>query len=326
MNGISSDVYGDEGILIVTGNEILRIGMKLLGWSEKQLKRQSKKFDAKRIYWFIANFGASPLVVVHVWEAMQRTDVAAARIDNATLDELSNLLFTFHFLKAHPTEGQQQNEWHMHVCDQKLSDDIWKMLLRIQALKIETIVWPPTEEIGDTVWIGTVDSTHVKTEEPKHPKLSQEESNHPNLSKDALSYKHHAPAFVYEIVVSLWSSRIIWMRGPFLAETSGIQMFSTRGGLMKKLQKTNVKLIAHHGYRGFNEILSRPNSYDNPDVKKFKSRALMRHQAVIAKIKTLLCTDSAQFCHDMSKFKICFEASVVITQYRMEISEPVFGI
>jgi hypothetical protein len=42
------------------------------------------------------------------------------------------------------------------------------MLLKIQALKEKKIVWPSEEEIGDNIiWVGSIDGTHIKTQEPK---------------------------------------------------------------------------------------------------------------------------------------------------------------
>ena len=238
------------------------------------------------------------------------------------MDDLENLLFALQFLKVYPTEGQRQNKWHQ--CDRVLRDNCWDILLRLQALKATKIVWPTAAEIGDNIWIGTVDGTHVKTQEPNHPELPKDPK--------AFSYKNKAAGFSYEIAVLLWESRIIWINGPFPASRHDATIFAMPGGLREKLQGTGVKLIADRGYGGHSDTISTMNAHDSPEVSNLKTRARLRQESVNSKIKTLRITDSARFRHrgthtdGQLKFKICFEAAVVVTQYKMEINEPLFDV
>jgi hypothetical protein len=41
-----------------------------------------------------------------MWIDLQRTEMEDARINAATEDDLSQLLYTLHFMKSYPTEGQ----------------------------------------------------------------------------------------------------------------------------------------------------------------------------------------------------------------------------
>jgi hypothetical protein len=322
-SGSSSDSDSDSNAtLVFTGDEILRIGLKLLGWNEEQLARKSKNRHEKHTNLFTCDYGANPHVVAVIFSDLQTTYIAAAKIHNATMDDLEQLLFALHFLKVYPTEGQRQNKWHQ--CDRVLRDNAWDILLRLQALKATKIVWPTAAEIGDNIWIGSVDGTHVKTQEP----------NHPDLPKDpkAFSYKSQAAGMSYEIVVLLWESRIIWINGPYLASTHDTTIFAKPGGLKEKLQGSGLRLIADRGYGGHSDTISTMNSHDSPEVSNLKTRARLRQEAVNSKIKTLRVTDSARFRHrgehtdGQSKFKICFEAAVVVTQYKMEINEPLFDV
>jgi DDE superfamily endonuclease len=319
-----SDILGsdDDSILILTGDDILRHGLKLLGWTDEQLHRNSKNKRQKHTDWFKSDYGASPQVVAQIFEDLQTTTIASSRIHSASLHDVSHLLFTLNFLKVYPTDDQRQNKWHL--CDKSLREHCWSMLLRLQALKATKIVWPTAAEIGNNIFIGSVDGTHVETEEPNHPVFPKD--------KTAFSYKNHAAGLAYELVVSLFSSHIIWMNGPFPASIHDNKIFNSPGGLREKLQGTGLRLIGDSGYQGNDDIVSRLNSLDSPEVSKFKTRARLRHEAVNAKIKTLRCTDSGRFRHKgnhtdgQPKFKIFFEASVVVTQYKMEISEPLFDI
>jgi DDE superfamily endonuclease len=297
-----SSSSSDDAIasLIFTRDEMLYHGLSLLGWTDDKLDRNSKNKDAKHDSWFSSEYGAGPHVVAQIWEDLLTTDIQDAKLSDATREDVSNLLYTLHLIKCYPTEGQRQNKWH--ACDRKLRDDGWSMLVRLQALKVSKIVWPSDEEIGDDIWVGVVDGTHVKTEEPNHPELPKD--------PQAFSYKNHAAGLSYELVTSLSESRIIWMNGPFPAGMNDIQIFSSPGGLREKLAGTGLRLIADHGYRGADDLLSRPNSLDSPQVAKFKTRARMRHESVNGKIKTLRCTDSARFRHKgdhkdgQQKFKV----------------------
>ena len=205
-----------------------------------------------------------------------------------------------------------------------MRDNGWSTLLRIQELKSVKIFWPTDEEIGDNIWLGVVDGTHIKTEEPNHPEFPKDPK--------AFLYKNHSAGLSYELVSSLSESRIIWMNGPFPAGMNDFQIFNSPGGLREKLTEKRLRLIADHGYKGADDVLSCPNSRDSPEVAEFKTRAHMRHELLNGKIKTLRCTDSARFRHKgnhkdgQSKFKICFEAAVVVTQYKMENGEPLFDI
>lgn len=318
----SSDGSYGGNILILTGEEVLKHGLLLLGWTEDKLARKSKNRLEKHAAWFHVDFGASHHVVAQVFADVQTTDIAAAQIHSATMKDLDYLLFAFHFLKVYPTEGQRQNRWHQ--CDKRLRENGWDMLLRIQALKAAKIKWPTAAEIADNIWIGSVDGTHVKTMEPTHPVYPKD--------PDAFSYKNRAAGLSYEIVVSMWESKIIWMNGPYLASYHDSTIFDEPGGLREKMQGTGKRLIGDRGYSAHDDIVSTMNSHDSAEVSKLKIRARLRHEGVNSKIKTLRATDSARFRHmgkhhdGQDKFKICMEAAIVITQYKMEITEPLFDI
>ena len=317
-DSLSSD---DDDILILTGDNMLRHGLKLLGWTDRQLDRKSRRKREKQFFLFKSDYGASPHVVAQIFEDLQTTNIVAAQIRNASLEDVCFLFFALNILKVYPTEGQRQNKWHR--CDKKLREHGWDMLLRLQALKTAKIVWPTAAEIGNNIFIGSVDGTHVEIEEPNHPVFPKD--------KTAFSYKNHSAGLAYEIVVSLSESRIIWINGPFPASMHDSKIFNSPGGLRARLEGTGLRLIGDSGYQGNDDIVSRLNSMDSQEVSKFKTRARLRHEAVNAKIKTLRCTDSGRFRHKgnhkgQSKFQVFFEAAVVITQYKMEISEPLFDI
>jgi DDE superfamily endonuclease len=314
-----SDADDDlDGVFILTGDEIMRHGLLLLGYKAEQLDRQSKHRREKHTAMFKGDYGASPQVVARIFEDLQTTNIPSAKIHAANMNDASHLLYTLAFMKSYPTEQQRANKWHL--CDRLLRDNGWDMMKRLQALKATKIVWPTEAEIGDQVFIGSIDGTHVKTNEPNHPDF-------PKNTK-AFSYKNKAAGLSYEIVLSLSSSKIIWMNGPFLASVHDAKIFKSPGGLKAKLQGTGLRLIADSGYGGkaHHQYISQLSSHDSPEVTNFKVRARMRHEGCNGRLKTFRIIDSARFRHGQEKFKIAFEACAVVTNYKMEISEPLFDV
>ena len=97
-------------------------------------------------------------------------------------------------------------------------------------------------------------------------------------------------------------------------------------GLGRKLKKLGKKGIADGGYPGYPSLLSLPNnSHDEPEVRKFKSRARLRHESFNRMLKTFECL-SGTFRHGKARLQTCFEACAVITQYKMERGCPLYDI
>lgn len=303
----------DPHLISFTPTELLNRGLKLLGWNDKQIKRKSKKRWAKWTTRFAADFGAKPHVLCQIWEDLQQTTINEAYLspDERNID---HFLYAMNFLKAYPTEKQRENKWH--VSDRILRDSGWSTIAKIAALQEDKIKWP--DNFGNDIWVGTVDGTMIKSHEPNHEKYPKD--------RKAFSFKHHASGYNYEIVLSLVESKIIWLNGPFKAGTNDIQMLTCEDGLCDLLRHQQKRLIADSGYRGYDDIISRANSMDSPAVSKFKNRARCRHESVNGLIKQFKSVDNAGFRHGIEKFAICFDAVAVITQYRMELGEPLFEV
>ena len=193
---------------------------------------------------------------------------------------------------------------------------IWYFVKKIQALQADVVCWPENN-FGDDIWIGCVDGTHIRTYEPK-------DENFPKNRK-AFSYKNHSAGLDYELMLSLYESKCVWMNGPFLAGENDTSIFGKSGGLAEKLRELGKKVIADNGYRGYDDVVSRPNSQDSQQVRDFKTRARQRQESYNGKLKNFGCLDGT-FRHGKERFAQCFEAVVAITQLKMELAEPVFDI
>lgn len=218
-----------------------------------------------------------------------------------------------HHLKRYPTELEREATFDISRMWGR--DWCWYYIEKVQALKVQKITWPD-DNFGNDIWAITVDGTHCCIEEPRHPVLSKNPSFY--------SHKFAKAGLDYELGVSLSESKLVWMNGPFKAGENDVSIFASHG-LLDKLRTTNKKGIADRGYGGHPNHLSTPNAHDSKEVKKFKARALMRHETFNALTKTFDCL-SGQFCHSIDRFKTCFEAVCVICQYQMENGNPLFDI
>ena len=120
-------------------------------------------------------------------------------------------------------------EWCRYICE------------RIQALKLEkvsatslylllepcvTVLLTPLQialpQKFNSTFIMSIDGTHSRILEPKHPARSR--------NPQFYSHKCNGPAVAYEIAMSLWESKVLWVGGPFPAASHDISMFR-QGGL-----------------------------------------------------------------------------------------------
>jgi hypothetical protein len=120
------------------------------------------------------------------------------------------------------------------------------------------------------------------------------------------------------------TQRLVWMNGPFKAGTSDKKIFPKQG-LMAKLASLGKKGIGDKGYSGkrYRHVMSTPNAFDTYGVKKFKSRALKRHENFNGMTKRFKCLDT-RFRHGVSEFKYYFESICVICQYQIENGMPLY--
>ena len=114
------------------------------------------------------------------------------------------------------------------------------------------------------------------------------------------------------------------MNGPWKAGKSDLQIF-IGGGLRDKLLAVGKKAIGNGIYRGYQDVVSYPNSQDSRPVAKFKSQALKRHKTFNGMTKCFQILRQA-FCHGVGKIGIAFEAVAVVCQYKIEAEEPLYDI
>ena len=296
-----------------TTREVLREGLELV-YSEKRILRvegdpYSSKTNVQR---FKDHYGANPVVVAHMWGDLQTNSIPKGRIN---VLKFNYFLIAMNFLYRYHRESEREAQFDKSP--KTLRNWTWYYLVKIQLLQAIKIVFPSAEEIGEMKIFMSVDGTHSLFHEIAHHELSQ---NRPYFSHK----KSHA-GLCYELGIHLFESRIIWMRGSFPAGSNDKSIFADEGGLRDKLAALGKKAVGDKGYTGYSEQCSTYNAFDHPAVMKFKSRAQMRHEQVNGMLKEFSCLGD-MFRHEQDKFEVCFEASCVICQYRMEHGEPLYDL
>ena len=183
-------------------------------------------------------------------------------------------------------------------------------------LKAVKITWPDNI-FGDDILAINVDGTHCWIQEPQHPTLS--------MDSDYFSHKYGKAGLNYELEVSIFESRLVWMNGPFPAGSNDMKVFKKPEGLKAKLRVVGKRAIGDGGFSGHPKEINSPNAHDSLEVKTFKGRALKRHKKFNGYTKNFDCL-KGRFRHSVDRFKCCFEAVCVICQYQMENGSPLYEV
>ena len=172
---------------------------------------------------------------------------------------LKYFLMALNFLKEYNKEGARERVWN--YSQKWCRDRTWEMVRRIAVMEATKIVWPDNEEFGPVILVGSVDGTHILTEERSHPIWSH--------NSDYYSHKFNKAGLSFEVVCSLSESRIIWLNGPFPAGKSDIKIF-VEEGLKDKLLACNKCLVGDRGYRGHQMVVITPNAHDSCSIVRSK--------------------------------------------------------
>ena len=290
--------------------QVLTVGLTLAGFD---LSRSSNPESAWNLRRFKSFYGSSHAAIADLWEDLMMTPIDAARID---LDDdcLETFFVAMFFLKTYSCE-------HIMAGLYKHSEQAVRGYCRyycakVQALKDQVIVWP--EEWADQekeIFVFTVDGVHCRVKERSHPTLYRDTKIY--------SHKFHQAAFVYELAISIREPRLVHIAGPRDASVNDLRVFREEG-LMEKVPP-GKRGIADSAYGSEGDVISFRNPNDEPEVKKFKARALARHESFNNRIKMFGCL-AQKWRHDLEDHKMVFEAICVIMQYQIDNGSPIFDV
>lgn len=161
----------------------------------------------------------------------------------------------------------------------------------------------------------TVDGIHCVVREPSTAELSKNPAY--------FSHKHHHAGVDYEIGLSVFTSQVIWVNGPFPAGENDISIFKNRG--LSEMIPEGCWAIADNGYRGVVKKIRTSSSLDTSAVRKLKSRAKARHESFNGKLKNFDVV-SRTWRHAVEKHSIAFKAVCVVCQYQMDNGSPLWDV
>jgi hypothetical protein len=150
-----SDGYElDEGLLMYTSKDILKIGRWLVGCKEQRIWHANKTTNSEQL-WRL--FGSDQHVYATIWEDFQMTDVEKAQVCPADLvhDEMKIMryfLTAMHHLKRYPTALER--EAMFDISD--ITGGYWVCFYVEKAVKITL----PNDNFGDDIFMMTVDGAH----------------------------------------------------------------------------------------------------------------------------------------------------------------------
>ena len=296
----------------LTPAQMLEIGLKRLGFSDKEIQRRSEVTNTDD---FAGSFGPSPTVAADLWQRLITTTNPIAKID-PTKHFVNDFLVALHWLRKYPTG--LDFKVNLKIGPKTGRKWAWFYTRKIAALKNEIIIWP---DEWNTIFIITVDGVHFRIQEPMPPPdpITGEQYRY---DKEYFTHKDGGAGLAYEIAISIFENRVVWVNGPFKAGMGDLEIFKSK--LKDKIPK-GKRVLGDRGYRGLPDIISFYNSLDVDPVREFKERALSRHENFNYRMKRYDVL-SQIFRHDHEQHDVVFDAVLVICQLDLMLESPLFDV
>ncbi len=265
---------------LLSPSDIMKIGLEFFRF------QAGNKSQEHSVHVFRKFYGSLPLDLADMWYDLTTTDIPEAKVDKKEISMKGLRMFfaAHHFLWTYPKNAQLLAS-KFGICERySRGDPLWKWIKKIQALKTKKIVWHEGLNSPNTeIFCVTVDGVDFRMWEKKHPEYPVDSKYY------SKKYKHCGAK--YELAVSVFHPKIVWMNGPFRGGKHDLEVFR-EDGLKAKIPQGKIA-IADRGYRtdrtDEQEMLALPNDLDDKELKNFKSRARMRHESVNGRIKFFEC-------------------------------------
>ena len=290
---------------ILTAEQVLVKGLKKLHVTEQQIGRRLQFTNEQD---FAACYGPPPVVVAELWSLLQTTTNDEARID-PTKHFFNDFLIALHWMKLNPTERSRKV---LLGCSRTTGRKwSWLYTRKIAALKDELIVWPGSFRTRFTV---TVDGVHFHIKEPTHSEYK--------IDTGYFSHKHGGAGVDYEIAISIFEPRVLWINGPYPSGIGDREIFKNR--LRAMIPRGHIALM-DRGYRGGGKCVSTVNGLDSDELNEFKTRALARHENFNSRLKRYAILRERFRCQH-NKHGVVFTAVACICQLEMIHGSPLFDV
>lgn len=139
------------------------------------------------------------------------------------------------------------------------------------------------------------------------------------------THKFHAHGLRYEVALSLLTSSIVWISGPYMPGVyNDVMIF--RDGLIHQLEE-GERVEADDGYIGeCPRFCKCPGGFHGRlDQERMRGRVRMRHETVNKRLKQFACL-TKKFRHSAEKHSACFRGAAILTQLAIEGGEELFDV
>jgi hypothetical protein len=306
--------FADVARDLFSPEEMLKNGLQFL-----QIHTFGKS-ESWKLGKFRSHYGADPITLANQWYDLCLTDIPGAKLTpkERSLDGLKRFLMAHFFLWQYPKNSVSFAS-RFKICERYArGEHVWYWVDKIAALKEKVIVW--TEDLdamGTSVFSFSVDGTDFKAFEKKHPTLNQD--------KKDCSKKFNHGAMKYEIAMSVFEPRCVWIYGPHRGAKHDLTIFREQ---LKGKIKPWKKVIADSGYVSSQPdeiMLCPPNTMDSKELAKFKSRARLRHETFNGRLKDYLIL-SQTYRHSRDHHRSVVYAVAATIQYEMNNGAPIFDV
>jgi hypothetical protein len=313
-------------------DDIMALGLDFGGYGID--RRASINKLATKVAYFVSFYGHAPATFVPLFDDLCNSEAALDVLQRPPV--LSEVLMMANWFKEGLTFNSLGGKFKMNP--NTATKKCWKYAEAVAAMyaeKVRTfaVLVPPMHHDDKTlkvlfdflflfqimfgpfpagkVFILTVDGTHFRIKEPRS-----------DPSSKWYSHKFNSPGLAYELAISTYENRICWTSGPFPASVHDITIY--RGGL-KALMPPGCKGIGDSGYAGETDTITVIRPGDSTELKKFKEAARARQENVNGRLKEFAILEK-RWPYHRDKHAMVFKALVVMTQYDIETTRPLFDL
>lgn len=296
---------------------------EILDYAFEFMNLEKKKKAHQNIERFHKNFGSDPLVISDIWADLISQKIITTKKDRSDWG-LIRFFVAIHFMWAYPRSADllaQAFDDSISVND-CYGKPLWIWVQRIGALKSYVIVFDPELELG-AINIATVDGTDFLTNEQKTGEF--------NIDSKMMSHKFHHGGLKHIIAISIWRAKMVYLSTSTRGGESDKNMYMEE---LHDLIPEGKCVICDRAFASSDDkdeesaavakkLRQINDDADSDKVKKFKARALARHETLNGRLKNYAILRS-YFRHDKENHGDAFEAVCVMVQYQMDRGHPIF--
>lgn len=269
---------------------------------------------------FHKHFGSSPLDIAEMWYDLCSYNDTMQKKEK-THKGFKRFLAAHYWLWCKPKNASLFASRFGCCKDYVQGEQLWKWIERIALLASKKIVWDRSIDSKDTAIFGiSTDGVDFKMWERQHHKFP--------VDTKSMSHKFRSCGAKYIIALSVFTSKCVFIEGPFRGGKGDLDMFK-ESGLMQKLKDNGKVCIADRGfhskYTHERKVFSYPDFMDSKELYNFKSRTRLRQETYNRRLKHFEAL-SGTFKNGFIKHGIALRAVAVIVQYQMDNGSPIYCV